>query len=104
MVYKRKSEQHNWNADNMQQAIEAVRANEMGLKRASHQFSLPRSTLQRHCRKVASAEEAAVKTLGRFRVAFTPNAMMEDELMKHVRDMDSMLRSSCETYPSTLLS
>ena len=89
MVYKRKSEQHKWTANNMQQAIEAVRAKEMGLKRASHQFGVPCSTLQRRCRKDASAEESAVKTLGRFRVAFTP--LMEMELVKHVKDMDAVL-------------
>ena len=77
MVYKRKSEQHKWIANNMQQAIEAVRAKEMGLKRASHQFGVPRSTLQRRCRKDASADKSAVKTLGRFRVAFTPLMQME---------------------------
>ena len=38
---------------------------------------------------MSTAQESAVKKLGRFKVAFTPT--METELVKHIKEMESML-------------
>ena len=62
---------------------------DLGLKLTSKQFDVPRTTLQRRCRAVSTAQESAVKTLERFKVAFIPP--METELVKHIKEMESML-------------
>ena len=61
----------------------------MGLKCAIKQFGVPRSTLQRRCKRVGDVAVAAEKGLGRFRPVFSP--AMELELAAHIKLMESML-------------
>ena len=51
----------------MEQAVEAVRNGQIGLKRAAQQFEVPRATLQR---RVQGKVPVAVGTLDRFRVSY----------------------------------
>ncbi|KAG8256370.1 hypothetical protein J6590_070491 [Homalodisca vitripennis] len=60
-----KPKRKKWNTDDMVMAINAIRNKEMGLKKASQKFSVPRPTLQRLARGDKSPEEAAATRLGR---------------------------------------
>ena len=88
-AYKRKTQQQAWDVDNMQRAIQAVRNNVMGLKRAANEFGVPRSTLQRRCRRNDDDAAAAEKVLGRFRPVFSQE--MELQLVNHIKRMEGML-------------
>ena len=89
MVYKRKTNRQTWCEINMTKAIEAVRKKEMGLKRASKQYKVPRTTLQRRCRLRGGANKAAKKGMvGLKRVV---NEAMENEIVQHVKFMEGML-------------
>ena len=64
-TYLRQSQRQNWNDTAMQNAIEACRNMQMGLKKAASTYGVPRATLQRRIKgKVASS----CYTLGRFQV------------------------------------
>ena len=88
-AYKRKTQQQAWDVDNMQRAIQAVRNNVMGLKRAANEFGVPRSTLQRRCRRNGDDATAAEKVLGRFRPVFSQE--LELQLVNHIKRMEGML-------------
>ena len=49
--YKRKSNRQEWSEVSMREAVEAVLSNSVGYKRASAQFSVPKTTLERHEQK-----------------------------------------------------
>ena len=61
----------------------------MGLKAASREFFVPRSTLQRRLRKNGTPEKCARKGLGSRNPVFSEE--MELELVKHIKEMESML-------------
>jgi hypothetical protein len=87
--YKRVTDRQSWSTGNMSKAIEAIRSGEMGLKKASKVFNVPRTTLQRRCKTSEDIRMAAEKRLGSKSTVFT--CAMEDELVSHMKTMESML-------------
>ena len=77
-MYIRKSLRKKWSDDAMAKALEAVKNNEMGLKKASVQFGVPRATLQR---RVQGKVKPLCSTLGRFQVCRLTLAMHGSKLM-----------------------
>ncbi|CAM1325721.1 Uncharacterised protein r2_g3461 [Pycnogonum litorale] len=73
----------------MKRAIRAVRNGELGLKLACRQFNVPRTTLQRRCRKNKSTRVAAKKGLGSRKPCFSIEH--ENEMVQHVKAMEAML-------------
>lgn len=64
----------------MARAISAIRKGEMGLKKASRSFNVPRPTLQRLARVDKPPEEAASTKLGR-------KPLMSDDMEKELVDI-----------------
>ncbi|KAJ8932518.1 hypothetical protein NQ314_014610 [Rhamnusium bicolor] len=76
-----------WNSDDMQRAIVAVRQQEMGTLKASKTFDVLRSTLQRSAKKVElDPEEAATIKLGRKTVL---DDEVEEELVRYILLMEA---------------
>lgn len=73
----------------MAQAIDALRSRKMGLKTACRLYNVPRTTLQRRCKTDDVREKASEKKLGSKTNVFSP--ALEDELVGHVKLMESML-------------
>ncbi|KAJ8935949.1 hypothetical protein NQ314_012571 [Rhamnusium bicolor] len=74
--------QKQWNSDDMQRAIVAVRQQEMGTLKASKTFNVPRSTLQRSAKNVElDPEEAATIKLGRKTIL---GDEVEEELVRYI--------------------
>lgn len=61
-------------------AVSAIRKGEMGLKKASRSFNVPRPTLQRLARTDKPPEEAASTKLGR-------KPLMSDDMEKELVDI-----------------
>lgn len=74
---KNKPQRKQWSSEDMAKAITAVRKKEMGLKKASKTFNVPRPTLQRLARVDKPPEEAASTKLGR-------KPLMTDDLEKEL--------------------
>lgn len=75
-----------WNENNMAAAIRAIRNNEMGLKKASKTFNVPRPTLQRLSRKDTSPSKAAASKLGRKPII---DGKLEKQLVEYLVVMES---------------
>jgi len=87
--YVRKTVRQSWSEAAMQGAIEAMRRNDLSLKKASQLFHVPRTTLQRRHRSIENPENAAAKRLGSRVRVFTRE--MEEELVQHIKNLDAML-------------
>lgn len=63
--YKRKTTRQEWDATQMQRAIEAVNNGEIGIRKASVNYGVPKSTLEDRVNKLKSGsvtlEEASQK-------------------------------------------
>ena len=73
----------------MTHAIDALRMKRMGLKKACREYNVPRTTLQRRYKCSCDNKTAASKGLGSKKKVF--DAKLEDELVNHVKAMESML-------------
>lgn len=88
--YVRKTKRQCWSADKMELAVDAVIKNEMGYKKASASYSVPRATLQRYVKKKLRNEFAVVdKSVGKFHPVFT--AEQELEIVSQVIEMQRRL-------------
>ncbi|GJQ85178.1 hypothetical protein Trydic_g10280 [Trypoxylus dichotomus] len=65
--YIRKTNRQEWSLDAMEQAISAVINREMGLDRASSQFSVSNSTLVRYVKKRPDPAMRINKNAGKFK-------------------------------------
>lgn len=84
MVYKYKRTSNratNWSEEDMARAIEAVKTG-MSIRRASAQFEIKFSTLQRHVKN-----NNPRKTLGRFKPVFSTEE--ELEFVGYIKEMDN---------------
>lgn len=75
----------------MEEAVKAVVRGEMGYYRASIQFNVPQTTLERYVKKRRSNpnEENLSTNLGRYKTVFTP--LQEQEIASYLRDMEGRL-------------
>lgn len=81
-----KPKRKQWNPGDMVMAIKAIRNKELGLKKASHKFSVPRPTLQRLARGDKPPEEAATTRLGRKTIM---GDKLERELVEYLLQVES---------------
>ncbi|KAJ8934809.1 hypothetical protein NQ318_010223 [Aromia moschata] len=85
--YQRKTTRQTWDATQMQRAIEAVNNGEMGLRKASLNYGVPKSILEDRVKKLKSGsvalKDASVKGLGNFKRTF--------ELVEYVKLLESRL-------------
>ncbi|XP_050340939.1 uncharacterized protein LOC126767492 [Bactrocera neohumeralis] len=82
----KKGEIRKWNAENMKKAIQAVRAEKMGILLASKTYGVPFATLQRAARSDKTIDEILAIPLGR-RPVF--NRGVELELVRYLREMEA---------------
>lgn len=88
--YIKKTNRQSWSSDNMQRAVEAVVAGEMGYRKASDTFSVPSSTLERYVKKKRENSSSLIdKTAGKFQPVFT--AEQESEIASYLIDMQRRL-------------
>uniref|UniRef100_A0A8C4QH01 HTH psq-type domain-containing protein n=1 Tax=Eptatretus burgeri TaxID=7764 RepID=A0A8C4QH01_EPTBU len=73
----------------MEGAISAINQNEMGYLKASYQFNIPKTTLQRHVKDLNNSGTESKKVLGHCRTVFTME--QEQHIVDHVLDMESRL-------------
>ena len=72
--------------DDMEKAIESVRAKEMSIREACQYHHVPKSTLSRRILDQNKVAKGAMKHLGRFQTTFDKN--FENELVQYVKDME----------------
>uniref|UniRef100_A0A8D8RXB4 HTH psq-type domain-containing protein n=1 Tax=Cacopsylla melanoneura TaxID=428564 RepID=A0A8D8RXB4_9HEMI len=93
MPYQRKTDRQSWSGEDMGRAIEEVVSGTMGYLKAFQVYNVPHSTLQDRVRKAKSqnltVEEAAKKSLGRFKNVFSEE--QESEIVEHVLTMEQRL-------------
>ncbi|XP_065675598.1 uncharacterized protein LOC136091814 [Hydra vulgaris] len=84
--YKRKTNQANWNEDDMKNAITAVKLKQISLRKACKNFCALKDSLHRRVKK---ALESSLHTNlhGRFRKVLSDN--QEQDLNKYIKDMDN---------------
>ena len=85
--YKRKTNQANWNEDDMKNAITAVKVNKMSLRKACKNLSVPKDSLHRRVKKASLESSLHTNLLGRFRKVLSDN--QEQDLNKYIKDMDN---------------
>ncbi|XP_069698806.1 uncharacterized protein [Periplaneta americana] len=89
-TYLKKTERQQWSAESMEEAVDSVISGKMGYKKASEQFNVPSTTLERYVKKKKENPMATVdKTLGKFQCVF--NTEQELELAQYLKDMQKRL-------------
>lgn len=75
----------------MEEAVKAVVNGEMGYQRASNQFNVPQTTLERYVKKRKNNpnEQTISTTLGRYKTVFT--RLQEQEIASYLRHMEERL-------------
>lgn len=88
--YVRKTDRQKWEVENMESAVQAVINKGMGLKKASVQFSVPKTTLRRYKEQREQDQLAKIdKTKGKFQCVFSSE--QELELVDYLKTMESRL-------------
>lgn len=88
--YIRKTDRQQWDVDSMELAMQAVISHEMGFLKASQQFNVPKSSLERYVKKKKKYANYKIdKSEGKFNKVFTPE--QEDELVAYLKSMESRL-------------
>lgn len=89
-VYVRKTVRQKWDVNAMEMAVEAMLSSEMGFLKASVQFNVPKSTLERYVKKAKNNLDYKVdKSDGKYKNVFTSEE--EDELVSYLKTMESRL-------------
>lgn len=79
-----------WEEHNMRTAVRKVLDNELSLREAARRYSVPKSTLADKIKHLQNEEEIElIPNLGRYRCTFPAN--FEQQLVNHMRDLDSRL-------------
>lgn len=91
MVGKRQrtTTRQSWNEQAMQNAIDAVKNNEMGWLKAATLFNVPQATLRRRANDINKRAKGCVKVLGRFSTTFSEDE--EREFVEHILLLESRL-------------
>lgn len=88
--YIRKTDRQQWNIESMKVAVDTVISGVMGCKRASIQFQLPQTTLERYVKKRKNDPNFVIdKTAGKYQCVFNKN--QELELAAYLKDMQKRL-------------
>lgn len=89
-TYVRKTDRQKWDVNAMEMAVEAMLSSEMGFLKASVQFNVPKSTLERYVKKAKNNPAYKVnKSDGKYKNVFTSE--QEDELVSYLKTMESRL-------------
>jgi hypothetical protein len=89
--YCKKTNRQEWSIDSMNTAIQAVLNKEMGYYKASKQFNVPQTTLERHVRKKVEDPNYEINKKGgsKFQCVFSKE--QEEELVDYLLGMESRL-------------
>ena len=85
----RKTVRQNWFTEDMERAIKAVKEGSMGYFKASKEFAVPKSTLERRVKGTNKIATGSVKVLGNM-TSVLPS-LIEDLLVKHILEMEAAL-------------
>lgn len=89
-VYERKTNRQSWSIESMSNAVEAVISGQLGYLKASVQFNVPQTTLERYVKKKRENPEHCInKTAGKFQAVFTQE--QEHELVNYLKTMEARL-------------
>lgn len=89
-TYLRKTDRQSWSEESMAQAVKAVLNKEIGYKKASKQYKVPQTTLERYVKKKQQQPDYDVKkSLGRFKCVFSE--AQEAELASYLVEMEGQL-------------
>ncbi|KAJ8966145.1 hypothetical protein NQ317_011510 [Molorchus minor] len=93
--YVKKTDRQQWSNEAMDQAIDAVISGAMGYKKASIQFQLPQTTLERYVKKRKDDPNYVIdKTSGKYQCVFTKE--QELELVTYLKDMKRDFWFNCQ--------
>ncbi|XP_042204018.1 MFS-type transporter clz9-like [Homarus americanus] len=84
--YVRISNRGGWNTEAMQNAISAVKEKKMGVKAASKEFNVPKTTLRRRVKEKNKIATGSTKMLGPLTTVFSNE--QEEELVAHILSME----------------
>jgi hypothetical protein len=88
--YVRKTNWQAWSAQSMEEAVASVLRGDMSLKKASHQFKVPKTALQRAVKTKQQDETFTIdKSRGKIQNVFSPE--QELELVQYFQDMEARL-------------
>ncbi len=88
--YQRKTSRASWSEESMKMAMDAVKSQEMSLRKAAKSFDVPKDALHRRLQnklKNLNEENMHTKSLGAFKTIL--NETQEEELVKYIKQMDS---------------
>ncbi|XP_041378240.1 uncharacterized protein LOC121390478 [Gigantopelta aegis] len=86
--YVRKSCRQSWDEVAMRDALNSIK-NGLGLKKASLQFNVPKTTFRRRYKGLNKCAKGSTKILGHFTTTFS--ADMEQDLVEYIIKMESMM-------------
>ncbi|XP_072377932.1 uncharacterized protein [Diabrotica undecimpunctata] len=91
--YKRTPNRQSWNEESIKFAVQAVLDRQMGYRKASANFHVPQTTLERRIKKASeiglSATESSRKMLGCYKSLFTKE--QKEELAQHIVNIEERL-------------
>ena len=87
-TYKRKSTRQSWDETSMRNAVEAVRKGDMGIKKASAAFNVPKTTLRRRARGRNKRAKEGNKDLGGRKPILSEE--IEVDLVGYILKMEEM--------------
>ena len=86
-VYKKKTNRQSWSTEAMNNAVDAVISGRCGCLKASNQFDVPQTTLERYVKKKKENPEYQIdKTAGKFQTQ-----EQELELVNYLKTMEARL-------------
>lgn len=88
--YKKKTNRQSWSTEAMNNAVQAVISGQFGCFKASNQFDVPLSTLERYVKNRKENPDYKIdKTAGKFKTVFTEEH--ELELVNYLKTMEARL-------------
>lgn len=88
--YIRKSKRQEWSLENLKRAVDAVIKKEMGLKKASAQFNVPKTTIRSYVQKKLKDDNVELKkSLGYYVPVFS--SAQETEFVEYLQEMEARL-------------
>ncbi|KAI4466404.1 homeobox-like domain superfamily [Holotrichia oblita] len=86
--YKKRTNRQSWSTEAMNSAVEAVISGQSGCLKASNQFDVPQSTLERYVKKIRENSDYNIdKRAGKFKNVFTEEQELELAMGKKNRGM-----------------